>query len=96
MNTMEINKNRIKQLQQEYRVIDDVLFVDDTVALSALMALNELNTVDYTIITLYAEEKSYRRVATILNLSVGLIAKEINRIKANLRERMKEIEENEL
>ena len=96
MNTMEINKNRIKQLQQEYRVIDDVLFVEDTVALSALMALNELNTVDYTIITLYAEEKSYRRVATILNLSVGLIAKEINRIKANLRERMKEIEENEL
>ena len=93
---MEINKNRIKQLQQEYRVIDDVLFVEDTVALSALMALNELNTVDYTIITLYAEEKSYRRVATILNLSVGLIAKEINRIKANLRERMKEREENEL
>lgn len=87
---MNINKNKINELKEEYKYTFDLFEENENTIL--LKVINELDIVDYTIITLYAELKSYRKLSKYLNLSTGLISREINRIKTTIKDKIKRYE----
>ena len=60
--------------------------LDVTYDLELQRALNVLNKLDKALVMLYLEEKSYREMAEIIELSEANIGVKINRIKKKLKE----------
>ncbi len=61
----------------------DILFDSELQA-----AIDGLDRIDKALIMLYLDEKSYKEIAEIMDLSESNVGVKINRIKAKLKERM--------
>lgn len=66
-----------------YRERIDLVFQDQLQA-----AINTLDKLDKAIVLLYLEEKSYKEIAEIMELTEGSVAVRINRIKKKLKEKI--------
>lgn len=86
---------RLKELREEYRYRDINIFEDDENTITASIAKkiinDELPTVDSTLIYLYADSGSLRKLGELLNCSHATVSTEIKRIKRYIIERIKEI-----
>lgn len=80
-------KNTVEYKEQLIELEEDV---DDSAAEEKKFAalqkfINELKTLDRSIMMLYLEDKSYREIAEIIGISETNVATKINRIKAKLK-----------
>lgn len=87
MNKTEL-KNDLKRLKTEYTFQLDT-FSNDR---GLLIAMNELELTEQTILLLYAELQSYRKVAKLLNISHQAIKNEIEKIRKKIKDRIEVIE----
>lgn len=87
MNKTEL-KNDLKRLKAEYTFQLDT-FSNDR---GLLIAMNELELTEQTILLLYAELQSYRKVAKLLNISHQAIKNEIEKIRKKIKDRIEVIE----
>jgi DNA-binding CsgD family transcriptional regulator len=87
MNKTEL-KNDLKRLKTEYTFQLDT-FSNDR---GLLIAMNELELTEQTILLLYAEHQSYRKVAKLLNISHQAIKNEIEKIRKKIKDRIEVIE----
>lgn len=87
MNKTEL-KNDLKRIKQEYTFQLDT-FSNDR---GLLIAMNELELTEQTILLLYAELQSYRKVAKLLNISHQAIKNEIEKIRKKIKDRIEVIE----
>lgn len=81
-------KKDLKRLKQEYNFELDE-FTEDR---GLLLAFNELELTEQTILLLYAEHQSYRKVAKLLNISHQAIKNEIDNIRNKIKDRIEVIE----
>lgn len=81
-------KKDLKRLKQEYNFELDE-FAEDR---GLLLAFNELEIIEQTILLLYAEHQSYRKVAKLLNISHQAIKNEIDNIRNKIKDRIEVIE----
>lgn len=86
---------RLKELREEYACTSISIFEDDDDTITANIAKKiineELPTVDSTLIYLYADCGSLRKLGGLLNCSHATVSTEIKRIKKYIIERIKEI-----
>ena len=79
--------NKFKAIRQEYRYVPDVMTKDDEmVARLKEIIETKLPTVDRTIILLYADCQSYRKLGAMLGLSHMTVRKECLRIRQRILE----------
>lgn len=93
---MENNKgdirHRLSEIKEEYKFNDDIFNTDDKRAYIAKKVIFEqLNEVDRTIILLYAETGSLRKLGDILGCSHSTIRPEVNRIKEDIKDKIQDI-----
>lgn len=75
-----------KEIRQDYAFDPDIMNDEpERVARVKYIVNNRLNQVDRTLIILYADCQSYRKLGKRLGLSHTTVAQEINRIKAEIR-----------
>ena len=89
---MEQEKKRIPRLVGEYQQQEINILDEETKGKAALIALNELSLADKTLMMLYSEMASYRKVATELGCSHQSVKNEIERIRKIMKERIRQIE----
>lgn len=86
-------KERVLRLKDEFRVELPRIWDEDTTGKAALIALNELDTADRTLMMLYTDLQSYRKLGKMLNISHQAIKIEIERIREIMIDRMEVIKE---
>ena len=80
--TERVVMNEFKALKKEYAYSDDIFTEDDNkISLLKYIIKNKLNQVDQTIILLYADYQSYRKLGKRFGMSHMTIRKEVMRIK---------------
>lgn len=85
-----------KEIRQDYAFDPDIMNDEpERVARVKYIVNNRLNQVDRTLIILYADCQSYRKLGKRLGLSHTTVAVEINRIKAEIRRMYDELEKQE-
>lgn len=85
-----------KEIRQDYAFDPDIMNDEpERVARVKYIVNNRLNQVDRTLIILYADCQSYRKLGKRLGLSHTTVAQEINRIKADIRRIYDELKEQE-
>lgn len=85
-----------KEIRQDYAFDPDIMNDEpERVARVKYIVNNRLNQVDRTLIILYADCQSYRKLGKRLGLSHTTVAVEINRIKAEIRRMYDELEQQE-
>ena len=85
-----------KEIRQDYAFDPDIMNDEpERVARVKYIVNNRLNQVDRTLIILYADCQSYRKLGKRLGLSHTTVAQEINRIKAEIRRIYDELKEQE-
>ena len=85
-----------KEIRQDYAFDPDIMNDEpERVARVKYIVNNRLNQVDRTLIILYADCQSYRKLGKRLGLSHTTVAQEINRIKAEIRRIYDELEKSE-
>lgn len=85
-----------KEIRQDYAFDPDIMNDEpERVARVKYIVNNRLNQVDRTLIILYADCQSYRKLGKRLGLSHTTVAVEINRIKAEIRRIYDELEQQE-
>lgn len=88
----DTNKKRISRLREEYQSQLPDIMDETTIGKAALMALDELSLSDCTLMMLYADLKSYRKVAQEIGCSHQSVKIEIERIKKIMKERIPQID----
>lgn len=84
------------QIRQDYAFDPDIMNDEpERVARVKYIVNNRLNQVDRTLIILYADCQSYRKLGKRLGLSHTTVAQEINRIKAEIRRIYNELKQQE-
>ena len=74
--------NEVKALRKEYAYKDDIFSEDDNkISILKYIIKNKLNQVDQTIILLYADCQSYRKLGKKFGMSHMTIRREVMRIK---------------
>lgn len=86
-------KERVLRLKDEFRVELPQIWDEDTTGKAALIALNELDTADRTLMMLYTDLQSYRKLGKMLNISHQAIKIEIERIREIMIDRMEVLKE---
>lgn len=86
-------KERVLRLKDEFRVELPLIWDEDTTGKAALIALNELDTADRTLMMLYTDLQSYRKLGKMLNISHQAIKIEIERIREIMIDRMEVLKE---
>lgn len=86
-------KERVLRLKDEFRVELPRIWDEETTGKAALIALNELDTADRTLMMLYTDLQSYRKLGKMLNISHQAIKIEIERIREIMIDRMEVIKE---
>ena len=77
--------NRYKAIRMEYRYRPDIMTEDDDRVSKLKRIINtRLTTVDRTIILLYADCQSYRKLGAMLGLSHMTVRKECLRIREQI------------
>lgn len=77
--------DRFKAIRQEYRYVPDIMTEDDDRVSKLKWIINtRLTTVDRTIILLYADCQSYRKLGAMLGLSHMTVRKECLRIREQI------------
>jgi TyrR family helix-turn-helix protein len=85
-----------KEIRQDYAFDPDIMNDEpERVARVKYIVNNRLNQVDRTLIILYADCQSYRKLGKRLGLSHTTVAQEINRIKAEIRSIYDELKQQE-
>jgi TyrR family helix-turn-helix protein len=85
-----------KEIRQDYAFDPDIMNDEpERVARVKYIVNNRLNQVDRTLIILYADCQSYRKLGKRLGLSHTTVAQEINRIKAEIRRIYDELKQQE-
>lgn len=85
-----------KEIRQDYAFDPDIMNDEpERVARVKYIVNNCLNQVDRTLIILYADCQSYRKLGKRLGLSHTTVAQEINRIKAEIRRIYDELKQQE-
>lgn len=85
-----------KEIRQDYAFDPDIMNDEpERVARVKYIVNNRLNQVDRTLIILYADCQSYRKLGKRLGLSHTTVAVEINRIKAEIRRIYDELKQQE-
>ena len=83
-----------KEIRQDYAFDPDIMNDEpERVARVKYIVNNRLNQVDRTLIILYADCQSYRKLGKRLGLSHTTVAVEINRIKAEICRMYDELEQ---
>lgn len=94
---MNNNSELYKKLLNEYNFKElDIFDDDDNRLIYAKQAIKQLSKSDYIIILLYAELGSLRKVGKELGISHTIIYKEIKRIRQELYNIIKKLEENDI
>lgn len=78
---MKLTPTNLKSLMNEYTLSGNPL-TDEDEYLLLLDNVNNLSEPDKIILFLYAETKSYRKLAKLLKVSFSTAYKEINRIRS--------------
>lgn len=86
-------KERVSRLKTEYQVVMPEVWDEETTGKAALIALNELDTADRTLMMLYTDLQSYRKLGKMLNISHVAIKLEIDRIREQMIDRMEVLKE---
>lgn len=86
-------KERVLVLREYYKPELPDIWDEETTGKAALIALNELNTVDRTLMMLYTDLQSYRKLGKLLNISHVAIKLEIDRIREQMIDRMEVLKE---
>ena len=86
-------KERVLGLKEYYKPELPDIWDEETTGKAALIALNELNTVDRTLMMLYTDLQSYRKLGKMLNISHVAIKMEIDRIREQMIDRMEVLKE---
>lgn len=86
-------KERVLGLREYYKPELPDIWDEETTGKAALFALNELNTVDRTLMMLYTDLQSYRKLGKMLNISHVAIKLEIDRIREQMIDRMEVLKE---
>lgn len=86
-------KERVLRLKDEYQIVMPNIWDEDTTGKAALIALNELDMADRTLMMLYTDLQSYRKLGKMLNISHQAIKIEIERIKEIMIDRMEVLKE---
>lgn len=86
-------KERVSRLKTEYQVVMPEVWDEETTGKAALIALNELDMADRTLMMLYADLQSYRKLGKLLNISHVAIKMEIDRIREQMIDRMEVLKE---
>lgn len=86
-------KERVLGLKKEYVPVLPSLWDEETTGKAALIALNELDTADRTLMMLYTDLQSYRKLGKLLNISHVAIKLEIDRIREQMIDRMEVLKE---
>lgn len=73
--------NEYKAIREEYAFNPDVMCEDDPRVSRLKEIISQLSQVDRTIILLYADLQSYRKMGELMGLSHMTIRKEVLRIK---------------
>ena len=87
------NDNRIaafyRVLQEDYKLDTDIM-TEDNPAMQRIKYVvnNELSMADKTLILLYAECMSYRKVAAMIGISHSTLRTEIKRIRKIIKEKL--------
>lgn len=94
----EINRkeiaNRLKALKEQYKYKEPDIFTEDsTYSISTYVIDNYLDNIDKTLIYLYAEAGSLRKLGDMIGCSHQSVRNEINRIKTNIKNKINEIKE---
>lgn len=78
--------DRFKAIRQEYRYVPDIMTEDENDRATKLKWIinTRLSTVDRTIILLYADCQSYRKLGAMLGLSHMTVRKECLRIREQI------------
>lgn len=83
-----MNSNQItslyKQVRDDYSYNDDVMCKDNPRVMAVKRAISQLGVVDKTIIILYAETQSLRKVGKMLGVSHQTIKTEVDRIRKKI------------
>ena len=80
---MELTQQNLKSLMNEYNIPNDMFNDTDEFQL-LIKKINKLPIPDRIILYLYAETKSYRKLAKILNVSFATAYKSINKIRKQI------------
>lgn len=92
-----MNNDIYKKIINEYNFKElDIFDEDDNRLIYAKQAIKQLSKTDYIIILLYAELGSLRKVGKELNISHTIIYKEIKRIREEIYNIIKKLEENDI
>lgn len=85
---------RLKELKLIHKYKEPDIWEDDTTySISTYIIDNELDNIDKTIIYLYAEAGSLRKLGNMIGCSHQTIRPEVNRIKTYIQKRIKELKE---
>lgn len=85
-----------KEIRQDYAFDPDIMNDEpETLARVKYIVNNRLNQVDRTLIILYADCQSYRKLGKRLGLSHTTVMLEIRRIKAEIRRIYDELKQQE-
>lgn len=88
MNKLDVNKEELQRLLDEYSYDPDIMDEEDQRTRSAKWALTQLDEPDRIIFLLQTEYSSQRKVGALLGVSRSTIRKEFNRIRKHLMDLM--------
>lgn len=92
-----MNNDIYKKIINEYNFKElDIFDEDDNRLIYTKQAIKQLSQSDYIIILLYAELGSLRKVGKELGISHTIIYKEIKRIREEIYNIIKKLEENDI
>lgn len=92
-----MNNDIYKKIINEYNFKElDIFDEDDNRLIFTKQAIKQLSQSDYIIILLYAELGSLRKVGKELGISHTIIYKEIKRIREEIYNIIKKLEENDI
>lgn len=84
----------LKDLKEKYKYKEPSIFEEDsTYSISTYVIEHHLNSIDRTLIYLYAEAGSLRRLGEMLGCSHQSVRNEILRIKTDIKIKIKELQE---
>lgn len=86
-------KERVLGLKEYYKPELPDIWDEETTGKAALLALNELDMADRTLMMLYTDLQSYRKLGKLLNISHVAIKMEIDRIREQMIDRMEVLKE---
>lgn len=77
---------RIKSLLKEYEYVTDMWDERTEIEMAAMKIYNKLPAAERIIMLIYAETKSLKRTAEILDCGTSLLTKEVHRIQKKMKE----------